>query len=306
METLLELRDIHHWYGDFHAVDGVSLSLERGQVLGLLGPNGAGKSTTMRILCGALAPSGGSVRLQGLEMARQPLETRQLLGYLPESPPLYANLTVDEYLQFCARLRRVGRRQRDGAISRAKSRCGLKQTGGRLIGNLSKGYQQRVGIAQAIIHEPALVVLDEPTSGLDPNQIREIRELIRDLGDDHGVLLSTHILPEVEMVCDRVCIMNQGKLVFSESLGQLQQDKASLLIRLQQPPDIESLTELPGVSAVGTLGNQRFRLSLTADADNGVIAERIIRNGWILDELVPQRFALEQTFVRLTSGSAAA
>jgi len=305
MEMLLELRDIHHWYGDFHAVDGVSLSLDRGQVLGLLGPNGAGKSTTMRILCGALAPSGGSIRLQGLEMARHPLATRQLLGYLPESPPLYANLTVDEYLQFCARLRHVGRRQRGGAISRAKSRCGLAQTGRRLIGNLSKGYQQRVGIAQAIIHEPALVVLDEPTSGLDPNQIREIRDLIRNLGDDHGVLLSTHILPEVEMVCDRVSIMHQGKLVFSEPLHRLQQDRASLLIRLQQPPDMELLAQLPGVSAVDTLGNQRFRLSLTADADNGVIAERIIRHGWILDELIPQRFALEQTFVRLTSGSEA-
>jgi len=306
MNLLLEIKNIHHWYGDFHAVDGVSLSLDRGQVLGLLGPNGAGKSTTMRILCGALAATGGSIRLQGLEMARHPLATRRLLGYLPETPPLYANLTVDEYLLFCARLRRVGRHQRGSAMSRAKSRCGLERTGRRLIGNLSKGYQQRVGIAQAIIHEPALVVLDEPTSGLDPNQIREIRDLIRDLGNDHGVLLSTHILPEVEMVCDRVCIMNQGKLVFSESLGQLQQAAAGLLIRLQQPPDIESLAELPGVSAVDALGNRRFRLTLAADADNGVIAERIIRHGWILDELIPQQLALEQTFVRLTSGSAAA
>lgn len=306
METLLELRDIHRWYGDYHAVDGVSLQLDRGEVLGLLGPNGAGKSTTMRIICGALAPSEGSVLLQGRDLARQPPEGRRQLGYLPETPPLYHDLTVDEQLLFGARLRRIGRRRRAAAIARAKERCGLGHSGGRLVGNLSKGYQQRLGIAQAIVHEPALVVLDEPTSGLDPNQIREIRRLIRTLGEDHGVLLSTHILPEVEMVCDRVSIMHQGRLVFSEPLSRLQQDSASLLIRLQRPPESGALTTLPGVTAVDALGDRRFRLTLARDADNGVIAERIIRNGWILDELIPQRHALEQTFTRLTSGSQAA
>lgn len=303
METLLELRDIHHFYGDFHAVDGIDLTLKRGEVLGLLGPNGAGKSTTMRILCGALVPSRGEIWLQGMAMARHPLETRRLLGYLPEQPPLYPNLTVDEYLSFAARLRGVPRRQRRTALNRAKRQCGLVQNGRRLIGHLSKGYQQRVGIAQALIHQPALVVLDEPTSGLDPNQIREIRDLIRSLGEAHGVLLSTHILPEVEVVCDRVSIMNQGRLVFSDDLRRQREDPAGLLIRLQQPPAIGELQQLPGVTQVEALGERRFHLTLDDTADHGVIAERIIRNGWVLQELVPQRFQLEQIFVRLTSGA---
>ncbi|HEB97378.1 MAG TPA: ABC transporter ATP-binding protein [Sedimenticola thiotaurini] len=306
METLLELRDIHHWYGGFHAVDGVSLNLAQGEVLGLLGPNGAGKSTTMRILSGALVPTGGRVLIQGLDMARQPLQTRRLLGYLPEQPPLYPNLTVDEYLTFAARLRGVPRRQRHGALATAKEQCGLQDHGRRLIGHLSKGYQQRVGIAQALIHRPALVVLDEPTSGLDPNQIREIRDLIRGLGEDHGVLLSTHILPEVEMVCDRVCIMDRGRLVFSDRLDRLRGRNDGLLIQLQQPPPLEQLQQLPGVAGVEPLGEGRFQLTLDEDADSAVIAERSVRNGWILRELMPRRRNLEQVFVDLTSGARAA
>ncbi len=306
MERLLELRDIHHFYGDFHAVDGVGLTLGRGQVLGLLGPNGAGKSTTMRILCGALVPTRGEVLIQGMSMARHPLATRRLLGYLPEQPPLYPNLTVDEYLTFAARLRGVPRRERGAALDRVKEQCGLADSGRRLIGHLSKGYQQRVGIAQALVHRPALVVLDEPTSGLDPNQIRDIRALIRGLGREHGVLLSTHILPEVEMVCDRVAVMNRGRLVFSDDLERLRERADGLRIRLRQPPALEELERLPGVGAVEPLGDGRFQLQLEAEADAAVIAERAIRNGWILDELAPQRRDLEQIFVELTSGARAA
>lgn len=215
-------------YGSHVAVHKVNLQLRRGEVLGLLGPNGAGKTTTMRMLTGNLAPSAGSVEICGIDLLDKPQEAKAHLGFLPEIPPLYQDMTVDEYLLFAARLHRVNKQTVQAVLDNVKQRCGLEDRGKHLIGNLSKGFQQRVGIAQAIIHDPDVIILDEPTVGLDPNQMREIRKLIRELGISSSVILSTHILSEVESVCDRVQIMHQGNMVLDETLIGLQQQGTSL------------------------------------------------------------------------------
>jgi len=210
------------------AVRGVSLELSRGDVLGFLGPNGAGKSTTMRMLTGNLAPDSGSVQICGVDLLENPLEAKRHIGYLPEIPPLYRDLTVDEYLQFAARLHGVGKASLRAALNDVKQQCELGDTGKRLIGVLSKGYQQRVAIAQAIIHRPDVIIMDEPTVGLDPNQIQKIRELIRELGKTHAIILSSHILSEVESVCNRVQIMHQGNMVLDARLDVLRQQGINL------------------------------------------------------------------------------
>jgi ABC-2 type transport system ATP-binding protein len=215
-------------FGNHIAVRRVDLELKRGEVLGLLGPNGAGKSTTMQMLTGNLAPTSGSVQICGIDLLKNPRKAKRYIGYLPENPPLYKELTVDEYLRFAARLHNVDLSRIDFVLTEVKQRCGLSDIGRRLISALSKGYQQRVGVAQAIIHQPEIIILDEPSVGLDPNQIREIRTLIRELGKSCSVILSTHILPEVESVCDRVQIMNQGVMVFSAALTELKQKGLSL------------------------------------------------------------------------------
>ena len=215
-------------YGSYAAVDKVNLQLRRGEVLGLLGPNGAGKTTTMRMLTGNLAPSTGSIEICGIDLLDKPQQAKAHLGFLPEIPPLYQDMTVDEYLLFAARLHRVSKQTVQTVLGNVKQRCGLEDRGKHLIGNLSKGFQQRVGIAQAIIHSPDVIILDEPTVGLDPNQIREIRKLIRELGVSSSVILSTHILSEVESVCDRVQIMHQGNMVLDETLVGLQQQGTPL------------------------------------------------------------------------------
>lgn len=215
--------DLSRDYGARSAVRNIDFELRQGEVLGLLGPNGAGKTTTLQMLAGCLAPSTGAIEICGINLLERPREAKALLGYLPETPPLYRELTVDEYLRLVARLHRIPRNEIADAVDKAKQRCGLSKVGKRLVGNLSKGYQQRVGIAQAIVHNPRVVILDEPTVGLDPIQIREIRSLIRELGGEHSVILSTHILPEVESVCDRIQIMNQGELVFGGDMAGLKQ-----------------------------------------------------------------------------------
>lgn len=217
-QMLISASGLSRFYNDHAAVQAVDVWLRKGEVLGLLGPNGAGKSTTMQMLTGNLAPTTGEITINGIDLLDEPLRAKQQIGYLPEQPPVYRDLTVLEFLNYCAKLRNVPSKQRKAAVEQASLRCGIEAVGQRLIGNLSKGYRQRVGIAQAILHNPAVVILDEPTVGLDPIQILEIRSLIRELGKDHGIILSTHILPEVQAVCDRVQILNRGKTVFNDSL----------------------------------------------------------------------------------------
>jgi ABC-2 type transport system ATP-binding protein len=302
-ESLISVRSLHRRYGNLHAVKGVSFELCRGEVLGLLGPNGAGKTTTMQMLCGALAPSAGEILIVGESLRESPRSTKSKIGYLPERPPLYPELSVDEYLGFCARLRGVKAGAVSSAMLRIKSRCGLDGVGRRLIANLSKGYQQRVGIAQAIIHDPQVVVLDEPTAGLDPNQIREIRALIRELGEDHGVVLSTHILAEVQALCQRVQILCEGRIVLNERLEALNQSARSIRVAFRCPPDAGELEGIAGVSRVERIDQHRFRLFHDPDGNvAGMLTERSVHERWGLFELIPDQRTLEETFVSITSG----
>lgn len=209
-------------------VHGLDLQLKRGEILGLLGPNGAGKSTTLRMLTGNLAPSGGSIEICGIDLLEKPQQAKMHLGFLPEIPPLYIDMSVDAYLQLVARLHRIHKNEILAALQKVKQRCGLIDCGKQLIKILSKGFQQRVGIAQAIIHNPDVIILDEPTVGLDPNQMRDIRQLIRELGDGHSVILSTHILSEIESICDRVQIMHKGRVALDQSLQELRQQPIGL------------------------------------------------------------------------------
>ncbi|MGH7934444.1 MAG: ABC transporter ATP-binding protein [Candidatus Binataceae bacterium] len=218
---MIEVKNLSKAYGSFLAVKGISFKAERGQILGFLGPNGAGKTTTMRIITGFMPASSGTVVIDDLDIFANSLEARKRIGYLPESPPLYGDMRVEQYLQFVARLRGVKRAAVDGAVDHVVSVCGLSEMSHRICGQLSKGYRQRVGLAQALIHDPPVLVLDEPTIGLDPRQIHEIRELIRGLAGGRTIVLSTHILPEVSQICDKVVIINDGQVVLEEQLSNL-------------------------------------------------------------------------------------
>lgn len=301
--SLIQLEHVYRYYGHTCALNDVSFSVGKGEVLGLLGPNGAGKSTAMQIISGNLAPSAGQVWVNGVDLLDQPTAAKAGLGYLPDVPPLYRELSVDEYLAYCARLNRIPAGQQRAAIATAKERCGLLEVGRRLIGNLSKGYQQRVGIAQAIIHSPAVVILDEPTVGLDPLQMREIRALIRELRSEHSIILSTHILPEVQAVCDRVQIISAGKLVFNDSIEglQLRMGASSLLVGLQRPPASDELQQLPGVEAVEAVADGRWRIHYRPEHNPAEqLVEEAVRRDWGLYELIPERMSLEQVFVDIT------
>lgn len=307
MDSLITVENLYRYYGELCAVHDLCFEVRRGEVLGFLGPNGAGKSTTMRIIGGNLAPSAGRVLINGIDILDQPMEAKAELGFLPEQPPLYRELTVDEYLCYCARLNRIPRSQMRTAIDSAKERCGLTEVGRRLIANLSKGYQQRVGIAQAIIHAPSVVLLDEPTVGLDPIQIREIRTLIREVANEHSVVLSTHILPEVQSVCDRVQIINRGRLVLNESIEQMR-DKlqaTTLVVALRSAPLITELEAVDGVESVELLDDGRLRIAYRTENDpSDAVVEQAVANGWGLYELTPERMTLEQVFVDITSSDA--
>lgn len=305
----VEANDLTRIYGGREAVSDVSFTLTKGEVLGFLGPNGAGKSTTMKMLTGNLAPSKGSVKICGIDMMEQPKEAKALIGYLPEMRPLYKELTVDEYLTIAARLHRVSSSHIKKAVEIAKERCGLSHMSKRLIENLSNGYQQRVGIAQAIIHNPMVVILDEPTVGLDPIQIRDIRALIKEIGGNHSVILSTHILPEVEMVCDHVQIIDKGKLVFNGSIDILKQQRNGnkLLVGFNKTPTAEALLGIDGVTHAEQLPSGLWRIRFS---DGQLPAETIVQTsvnqGWGLYQIGPDQTSLEDVFVQLTHQEQAA
>ncbi|WP_420467461.1 ATP-binding cassette domain-containing protein [Panacagrimonas sp.] len=301
-EILIEARGLTRRFGPNLAVDQLDLRLRQGEILGLLGPNGAGKSTTMKMLTGNLAPSEGEVLIKGQSLHQAPVLAKRQLGYLPEQPPVYPELTVDEYLRYCAGLHGLAAGARSDAVAAAKRDCGLDEVGRRLIGNLSKGYQQRVGLAQAIIHRPPVVILDEPTVGLDPIQIREIRSLIRELGQRYSVILSSHILPEIQAVCSRVMIIDRGRTVYDAAIDA-QARKQTLVLGLARPPALEELAAIPGVAAVEALDEQRLRLSLVQDTDpREALVALAVQQGWGLRELRLETKTLEEIFVELTSG----
>ncbi len=306
MSHLIIAEHLYRYYGNLCAVDDVSFTLSKGEVLGFLGPNGAGKTTTMQMLCGNLAPSAGLITINGYDILDKPKSAKLKLGYLPDTPPLYRELTVNEFLHYCARLHRLTRGHISKAIQTAKERCGLREVANRLIGNLSKGFQQRVGIAQAILHNPDVVILDEPTVGLDPIQIREIRSLIRELGQDHGVILSTHILPEVQESCTHVQIIQHGKMIFHETIeGLNRQMKTSILqIKTRRPADFNTLKAIPGILSVEGLPGNITRLHHDNTQNlNEHITETAVRLGWGLLEITEMKQSLEDVFVKLTESS---
>lgn len=298
METLVRVTDLTRRFGRQLALSGLSLTLERGEVLGLLGPNGAGKTTCLRILSGNLAPSAGQVEIAGIDLARDPVAAKRQLGYLPERPPLYPELRVDEYLRYCARLRRIPAARIEAALEECKGRCGLDGLGRRPIARLSRGYRQRLGIAQAILHRPRLLILDEPTEGLDPVQIREVRGLVRELARDCGVVFSSHILPEVQAVCDRVVILHQGRMVYGDCLAV---DRGARLwrLRLAPPADVAALASLTCVAEATALRDDGFRVLLHPARGPEDLAREIVEAGLGLRELTAERSDLERVFFDL-------
>ncbi|MCP5143241.1 MAG: ABC transporter ATP-binding protein [Gammaproteobacteria bacterium] len=298
-DTLISADGLTLHYGRRIAVDNVSLAVAKGEVLGLLGPNGAGKSTTLQMLCGVLPPDRGHIEIAGFDLLRAPRQAKRQIGFLPEIPPVYGNATVTEYLTFCAGLRGLPRARWREAVGATSERCGLSAVGQRLIRNLSKGFQQRVGIAQAIIHEPAVVVLDEPTVGLDPGQVRAVRDLIAELRSDHAIILSTHILGEVSASCDRVTILCAGRIVYSGVLGA---GGTRWSLRLGTAIDLAQLLKIHGIADASILEPGHYAITLdSADTDTAAIASSIISNGWRLLAWQPGDDALEQLFLSATA-----
>jgi ABC-2 type transport system ATP-binding protein len=308
MENMIEVKNLTKRFAGCTAVDEVSFTVGKGEIVGFLGPNGAGKSTTMRILSCYLPASGGEAKVAGFDVFRHSLEVRRRIGYLPESTPLYPEMRVDEYLAYRAALKGVGGRRRRQRVNEVKELCGLTDVGRRIVGQLSKGYRQRVGMADALVHDPELVILDEPTIGLDPNQIRQVRDVIRNLSPKHTVLLSTHILPEVEMTCQRVLIINRGKIIASDSPDKLRtrlQGGREIIAELRGAKDAVApqLYKLPGVTKVTTEPDgewTRFNIECGTEDIRPLVFEAAAKGGWSLRELRQEKQSLEDIFVALT------
>ena len=313
---MIEVSGLTKYYGKKLAVDAVSFFVEKGEVVGLLGPNGAGKSTTMRILTGFLPPSSGLARIGGYDVMENPLEVKKRIGYLPETPPLYREMRVREYLRYTAALKRMPRGERSAAIESAIDQCGLREMARRRIEHLSKGYRQRVGLAQAIVHHPPVIILDEPTSGLDPQQVREVRSLVRRLARDVTVLISSHILSEVEATCSRVIIINRGKLVAIASPAELR-DKlrkdSEQIITLEFAGPIDDILErlrargnVKNVEAMERNEREGFANVLCkitcagAQDSRNDLARCVMGAGGELLSLFEEQTSLEQAFIQLT------
>jgi len=311
--AMIRVRNLWKRFGETVAVRDVSFDVRRGEVLGFLGPNAAGKTTTMRILTCYLSADSGEAEVAGYDVFDKPLEVRRRVGYLPESAPLYMDMGVIECLEFVSELRGIEASQRRGRIQRMIETCGLEEVVQRGIGQLSKGFRQRVGLALTLIHDPDILVLDEPTSGLDPNQIVEIRELIRRIGREKTVILSTHILPEVQVTCDRVIIIDRGQLVASgtpEELASQRGGGASVYVEVRGPQEeIEAgLRGLPGVTALSWKEGERpeWQRYTLKTSDGQTLTEEIfqlaVRQNWVLSELRKEKASLEEVFAALTSG----
>ena len=308
---MVEVQHVTKRYGSFTAVDDLSFEVKRGEILGLLGPNGAGKTTTMRILTGYLPATEGGAKVAGFDVFDQPIEAKRRTGYLPETPPLYPEMTVAEYLQFVARINSVPTGDRAAQVGAAMERTSITDMSDRYCGKLSKGYRQRVGLAQALLHNPDVLILDEPTAGLDPRQIIETRRLITELAGDHTIILSTHILPEVSQTCHRVVIINQGRVVAVDSPGNLTarlQGSQSLYLEID-PEDDDPIPTLEGVAGVMSVsvadrrdGVAALQLELGRGDDvRREIARTVVTNGWGLLELRAQQMSLEDIFLQLTT-----
>lgn len=307
MDMMIEVQDLTKYYGPTLAISRINFEVAAGEIVGFLGPNGAGKTTTLKILSGFLSPSGGSARINGKDCLTESLEVRQSLGYLPETVPLYTDLTVTQFLRFAAQAKGVEVKAETGEIERVVAACGLDEVRHKLIAALSKGYRQRVGLAQALINNPPLLILDEPTIGLDPSQIVEIRQLIKELAGAHTVILSSHILPEVSQICQRVIIINRGQIVASDTTENLSRQLGhGSRVRLQvQGPETEvvaSLQQIPEVQEVAGEGEGRYLVVAANDLDvRPQLARLVVERGWDLLELKSQEFTLEEVFLNLVT-----
>lgn len=307
-EITLSARNLTRSFGKQPVIHDLTLELKRGEVLGLLGHNGAGKSTTMQMLTGCLLPDNGEIEICGINLRHNPTLAKAHIGYLPETPPLYRELSVVEFLTFAARLRGLKAAEVTDALSQTLQRCGLNSDKDKTISTLSKGYQQRVGIAQAIIHRPAVIVLDEPTVGLDPAQIRDIRKLIRELGDTSSVILSTHLMSEVQSVCDRVEIMQRGRLIYGDTSVRMQHygHVSGFTITLNNPPALSELQDLPSISSVEQISTTQFRILHKADNNpSALLLSMATQNDWQLGQLTPLQASLEDVFVKITNAETA-
>ncbi|MER2998755.1 gliding motility-associated ABC transporter ATP-binding subunit GldA [Pontibacter populi] len=300
----VEVKNLTKIFGEQRAVDDISFTVEQGQILGFLGPNGAGKSTTMKIATCYLPPTSGTIVVNGHDVVQDPIAVRRMVGYLPEHNPLYLDMYVHEYLEFVASVYGLKGKQAKARIQEMVELCGLTLEQGKKIGALSKGYRQRVGLAQALVHDPQVLILDEPTTGLDPNQIVEIRSLIKRIGLNKTVIFSTHIMQEVTAICDRVVIINRGKLVANSDVASLQAGNRggkSTLVEFEQPINIDQLQTIVGVEKVELVQNNTYRITSSKDADIRASVFRIAaEQNWPLVGLRQEENSLEQIFQQLT------
>lgn len=305
---MIEVRDLTKDYGNRNAITSLNFSVQKGEVVGLLGPNGAGKTTTMKIVTGYMAPTSGQVKVAGFDVFEDPIEVKKRIGYLPETPPLYTDMTVRGYLRFVAKLKGVPSAKVESMVDLSLQKTDLGPVRDRLIQNLSKGYRQRVGISQALVSDPEILILDEPTVGLDPRQVAEIRSLIKELSGHHTIVLSTHILPEVQATCQRIIIINRGRIVAEDTLEGLSRrmtssGRVALKVRQVSPDLLAGLKQVPGVSAI-TQGTSAGLLQIDTDGRNDIseqIVAKVLASGAGLVEIKTESFNLEDVFLQLTN-----
>ncbi|PTS97078.1 multidrug ABC transporter ATP-binding protein [Pedobacter sp. HMWF019] len=302
--SILKISNLSHRYSLTWAIRDINLEINQTGIIGLLGSNGAGKSTTMNIICGALKQSEGRVEINGIDLQKEPERAKREIGFLPQILPLYTDLTVDEYLHYCAELRLMKPSVIHAAVEEVKEKCQISHFSNRLIKNLSGGYRQRVGIAQSIIHKPQLVIMDEPTNGLDPNQLIEVRKLIQEIGKERTVLLSSHVMSEIHLLCREIIMIEAGRVVFSDTIDAFNNylRPNSLLVYLENPPAEAELREIKGITGVEYMSERKLRIFF----DNGQnveerIVERSVHNGWRLKEISLEKGVLEDVFKQLST-----
>ena len=301
---IVKVERLYHRYTTSRwAIEDINFQISEAGVVGLLGSNGAGKSTTMNIICGVLKQTSGEVYINGINTLKEPVKARKMIGFLPQKPPLYPDLTINEYLRFCAEIQWMDKKKIKSAIARAEERCGITHMKDRLLRNLSGGYQQRVGLAQAILHDPKFVVLDEPTNGLDPNQILEVRQLIKDIAIDRTVMLSTHILSEVQATCSSIKMIEHGRVVFSGSTEDFDNyiEPNTLYLEFELPPTMDELLKLSGVKRGEVIDNHAIRLWYDGDRDTiKQIMREATSRGWDMIELRREKSSMEAVFAKLS------
>ena len=302
-EPILNIQHLSHRYTNSWAIRDISFSIHRKGIMGLLGSNGAGKSTTMNIICGALNQTEGEVWINGVNAKENPHISKKAIGFMPQTPPLHLDLTVDEYLEYCAALRLLPPKKIKRAVAEAKERCGVSHFSGRLLRNLSGGYRQRVGIAQAIVHKPELVVLDEPTNGLDPNQIAEVRSLIKDIATERAVIFSSHVLAEIQLLCKDIVMIERGRVVFADTIYAFNNyiEPNSLRVSFENPPTVKELENVPGVSRADYLTERMACIFFKGGQEvTERLVEASVEKGWRLREISLDKTALDEIFRQLS------